>query len=107
MLELSQEVFKKNVEKALVKHMKDVSEFLMKKSPLQNLSDERLALLATKCMLFRYSQGCTLISKDQINEYIYIIKTGLVSIVKDLQNQPFSIIELSSGEVFGEEIVKG
>jgi hypothetical protein len=55
MLELSQEVFKKNVEKALVKHMKDVSEFLMKKSPLQNLSDERLALLATKCMLLRYS----------------------------------------------------
>ena len=34
MLELSQEVFKKNVEKALVKHLKDVSEFLMKKSPL-------------------------------------------------------------------------
>lgn len=76
-------------------------------SILGGLSEEELLRIIPLLEKVSYDKDEVIFYEGDEPSYIYIIESGRVKIVADMNNEPLELIEFSTGECFGETSVIG
>lgn len=88
--------------------MQKTAKFL-KLIPEIKLPPNQLVLLSTKCSLLRYGPGYQLTENDysQPSRYIYIVVSGSVSLLMEVNGKEFQVRQMTRGDSFGEQVQQG
>jgi CRP/FNR family transcriptional regulator, cyclic AMP receptor protein len=71
------------------------------------LDDTELSHLLCRLEILSYAEGDTIFSEGDEPTYIYIVRSGRVKIIVNMETEPYELAEFSSGQCFGETALIG
>lgn len=88
-------------------HKEDVTSILGTIALFGGLDEKELRILFSRLERLTYAEGEIIFSEGDEPTYIYIIRSGKVKIVANLNTEPYELAEFSNGQCFGETALIG